>query len=67
VRGTKRPASVSAFVRGVGRGAEAAWCGAAQPEEVEEVKKLDLEPSELHALAEAYAARYGARLSEILL
>ena len=39
----------------------------ASPEEVEEVKKLDLEPSELHALAEAYAARYGARLSEILL
>jgi hypothetical protein len=34
----------------------------ASPEEVEEVKGLGLEPEELRALAQLYAARYGLQL-----
>jgi hypothetical protein len=34
----------------------------ASPEEVEEVKRLGLEPEELRALAQLYAARYGLQL-----
>jgi len=50
--------------------AKAIFCFAARqasPEEMEEARELELTTNELRALAEVYAARYGASLSEILL